>query len=248
MIRKIVENVFTAIVAIIGVIGGTMWAVKTGWDYEPTILVSVSAIELVSFIISRSIGSSSKQIEEPQTKDTQSGNKNTNEQKVNVNVSLVPHNQSLASTDIKRSITEIGLPREEIIEIMKKRVQILFIDDDKNFRVVQNLKDGGWKLTKSVEDIKNVDVPTAKKSHIFFVDINGVGNMLNLEHEGLDLALMLKKRYPDKKVIIYSANKNSNSFHEAWNVCDFRLEKNALPYQFQSLVESYSIELYRTAI
>jgi hypothetical protein len=112
----------------------------------------------------------------------------------------------------------------------------LFIDDDKKFSYVQNLKDGGWKLTKTIADIKNVDVPAVKKSHIFFVDINGVGKLLNLEHEGLDLALMLKQRYPDKKVIIYSANKNSNAFHQAWNICDYRLEKNALPYQFQSLV------------
>ena len=67
--------------------------------------------------------------------------------------------------------------------------------------------------------------------------------LINCEHEGLDIALMLKQKYPNKKVVIYSANKNNN-FHPAWDQCDFKLEKNALAYQFQSLVEQYSLELY----
>ncbi|HMO41472.1 MAG TPA: hypothetical protein PKC76_19065 [Saprospiraceae bacterium] len=80
---------------------------------------------------------------------------------------------------------------------------------------------------------------------IYFVDINGVGKLLNCKNEGLDLALMLKQRYPDKKVVIYSANSKNNVFHEAWDKCDSKIEKNALPYQFQSLVEQYSVEKYK---
>jgi hypothetical protein len=87
-------------------------------------------------------------------------------------------------------------------------------------------------------------VPNIQNADIIFVDINGVGKLLGLEHEGLDLALMLKQKYNKKKVVIYSANKYSNSFHQAWDVIDSRLEKNALPYQFQNLVENYSLEFY----
>ena len=36
----------------------------------------------------------------------------------------------------------------------------------------------------------------------------------------------------------------NNIFHEAWNLADSRLAKNALPYQFQNLVEKYSLEFY----
>jgi hypothetical protein len=243
MIRNIIESVVTAIIAMIGVIGGTIWAVKTGWDYEPIILVSVSVIELISFIALRSLGSKLEETQESEISPTH--NKNVNEQHVNVTLSVTQDEKSLPSIDSQSRVVQAELSREEVIELMKSRVHILFIDDDKKFSVVKNLKDGGWKLTKTVEDIKNVDVPAVKKSQIFFVDINGVGKLLNLDHEGLDLALMLKQRYPDKKVIIYSANKNSNAFHPAWNICDYRLEKNALPYQFQSLVETYSVELYR---
>ena len=119
----------------------------------------------------------------------------------------------------------------------------MFIDDDKNFNVVKILKDSGWKNTKTIVDIKSLDLPIVKETHVFFVDINGVGNLLKLEYGGLDLALMLKQKYPQRKVVIYSANKNSNSFHKAWDECDFKLEKNALPYQFQNLVEEFSLEL-----
>lgn len=247
MIKKVVENLITAVVAMIGIVGGLLWAVKSGWDYEPTILVSVSSIEILSFIILKSVNEDNV-VESAQAPVIGNSEKNINKQNVNVSLSLIHPHSPLDTSDTKLSTAHGELSREEKIELMKSRVQILFIDDDKKFKIVQNLKDGGWKLTKTVSDIKNVDVPIVSKSQIIFVDINGVGLILNLQYEGLDLALMLKQKYPEKKVIIYSANKHSNSFHGAWDVCDYRLEKNALPYQFQSLVESYSIDLYKKAI
>ena len=256
--KKIIESTFTAIVAMAGLIGGSIWGIKTNWEYEPTILMTISAIQLIAFMILRNMADTSIQpslIPAVLTNDQENEQVNEqrneqisdqkNEQTVNLNVSFPQNGAPSSISDATANNSGMQLSRDEVIEIMKGRVQILFIDDDKKFNVVQNLKDGGWKLTKTVEDIKNVDVPIVKKSHILFVDINGVGKLLNLEYEGLDLALMLKQKYADKRIIIYSANKNSNSFHEAWTVCDFRLEKNALPYQFQSLVESYSIELYK---
>lgn len=132
--------------------------------------------------------------------------------------------------------------RESKIDALKNRYRILFIDDDKNFNIVKILKASGWKHTTAVQDLKSLDSESVRTSDIFFVDINGVGKLLNCQFEGLDLALMLKQRYPDKIVGIYSANRNNNAFHDAWDTCDFKLEKNALPYQFQSLVEKYSLD------
>jgi len=179
MLKKVVEHVATAIIAMIGVIGGTIWAVKTEWDLEPTILVAVSTIQLIAFIASRSIGNKTEEFEAQQLLPTKSNEKNMNEQNVNVNVSVGQGNNPIPLTDSKTYVTQTELPREEIIELMKGKMQILFIDDDKKFSVVQNLKDGGWRLTKTVEDIKNVDIPIVQKSRIFFVDINGVGKLLN---------------------------------------------------------------------
>lgn len=135
------------------------------------------------------------------------------------------------------------LNRDAIIESLKSKVHILFIDDDKKFNIVKILKDSKWKNTNTVTDIKSVDSQIVKDADIIFVDINGVGKLLECEHEGLDIALMLKRKYPNKKIVIYSANKNNDNFHPAWDECDFKLEKNALSYQYLSLVEQYSIEL-----
>jgi hypothetical protein len=132
--------------------------------------------------------------------------------------------------------------REYKVEAQKSKFTILFIDDDKNFNIVKILKDSGWKNTSAVTDIKNLDVPAVKDADLFFIDVNGVGKLMNCEYEGLDLALMLKQKYSSKKVVIYSANKNFNAFHAAWDICDFKLEKNALPLQFISLVEKFCLE------
>ena len=163
----------------------------------------------------------------------------TNNINVNVNTNETPKVEKEKSKTTKSTDN-----REALIDSLKSKVQILFIDDDSKFNVVKILKDSGWKKTLTVTDIKSIDIPIIKESDIFFVDINGVGKLLGCEYEGLDIALMLKQKYPKKKTVIYSANKNNNAFHKAWDLCDYKLEKNALPYQFQGLVEQYSIELF----
>ncbi|PKB17237.1 transcriptional regulator [Flavobacterium sp. 5] len=140
------------------------------------------------------------------------------------------------------SVNDNHKDREFKVDAQKSKFTILFIDDDKNFNIVKILKDSGWKNTSSVTDIKNLDIQAVKDADLFFIDINGVGKLMNCEFEGLDLALMLKQKYSNKKVVIYSANKNFNAFHSAWDICDFKLEKNALPLQFISLVEKFSLE------
>lgn len=235
--KKIVSNTKTAIVALIGLIGGFIWAFISNWEPEPIILLSVSAVELIAFSFLK-VGEDGNQIQTP-TSTINQGNVNVN---VNVDTNT---NQNNINKQPSASDTKID-DREAKIDFMKSRAKILFIDDDKNFNVVKILKESGWRHTKNIPDIKNIDMPIVKDSHILFVDINGVGKILNLHFEGLDLSLMIKQRYPEKKVVIYSANRTTNAFHQAWDICDFKLEKNALPNQFQNLVEKYSIELYNT--
>jgi hypothetical protein len=160
----------------------------------------------------------------------------------NINVNLGKNEYLNLKSEIPNN--ENPMNRDAIIESLKSKVHILFIDDDKKFNIVKILKDSKWKNTNTVADIKSVDLQIIKDADIIFVDINGVGKLLECEHEGLDIALMLKRKYPIKKIVIYSANKNNNNFHPAWDECDFKLEKNALSYQYLSLVEQYSIELY----
>ena len=71
------------------------------------------------------------------------------------------------------------------------------------------------------------------------MDINGVG--LNLfEDQGLGLASALKKKYPNKKVIIYSSETTGDRFHRALREVDGCLYKDAEPYQFINLIETFS--------
>ena len=133
---------------------------------------------------------------------------------------------------------------EDVLEELKEKVDILFVDDSK-FKVVSILQKAGWKNTIHINDVDKVDGKYVKEADIIFVDIQGVGIELGCKDEGLGLALILKKRYPSKKVVIYSAETKGERFHEALNKADNSLHKNAEPYEFLQLVEQYSEEIYK---
>lgn len=227
-----------------------IWAYSSHFDFEPLLAVvtSISAIGYWIYDYFNKTTDSGGQIlhySDKSPMEVKTDQSQSNNQTVNVEVNLGGSQDAKKDSKEDRSKEERSFTRQNSIDSYKLRTNILFIDDDKKFNVVKILKDSGWKKTKTIPDVKNLDMQAVKEADIYFVDINGVGKLLNCENEGLDIALMLKLKYPDKKVIIYSANKNSNSFHEAWDKCDFKLEKNALPYQFQALVEKYSTELFR---
>lgn len=119
---------------------------------------------------------------------------------------------------------------------------ILFIDDEK-FNMVNILKKAGWKNTSSKKDIIDMDDNDVYKSDIIFVDINGVGKNL-FESQGIGLASALKDKYPAKKIVIYSAETTGDRFDKALRKVDDCLAKNAEPYEFISLVETFAAELY----
>lgn len=51
--KNLLENFKTLIVELIGLVGGFIWARQTSWDYEPLILMGISAVGIVIFIILR---------------------------------------------------------------------------------------------------------------------------------------------------------------------------------------------------
>lgn len=129
------------------------------------------------------------------------------------------------------------------IEKLRKSTTILFIDDDTKFKVVKILVNEGWVNTKSITDLKSYNDDVIKNSDIVFVDVQGVGKILECKDEGLGLALNIKSKYSDKKVVIYSAVQIHNVFHDAIQKVDFLLSKDAEPYEFISLIERFSKEL-----
>ncbi|WP_426767882.1 hypothetical protein [Erwinia aphidicola] len=157
---------------------------------------------------------------------------NTNEQNVNLNI----YNNNLAT----EKVDDMNSSNEDCIELKKNNTKILFIDDEVRFKVVKILQRAGWLHTKLIKDADSLDQQEIKEAKIIFVDIQGVGIELTFKEEGLGLASALKNKYPEKKIIIYSAEQKGDRFHKALREVDDFLQKDADPYQFQRIVEDFA--------
>ncbi|MAC15608.1 MAG: transcriptional regulator [Alcanivorax sp.] len=131
--------------------------------------------------------------------------------------------------------------RGKDLDHFKNVTKILFIDDDARFKVVKILSRSGWVHAKLIKDCETLDDRDVVEADILFIDVQGVGVSMGFSDEGLGLALAIKEKYKEKKVIIYSAETEGDRFHEALRKADSFLAKNADPYQFQRLVEEFTI-------
>ncbi len=134
------------------------------------------------------------------------------------------------------------IPQRNLEEI-KRLTKILFIDDVK-FEVVDRIFTNGWKQCTRVKDIEDLDHPDIVRTHIFFVDIQGVGKKLNFPDDGLGLARALKQKYPSKAVILYSSEGQRDIFDSTLSIVDARIRKNADTYEFLKLVEKFALEAF----
>ena len=133
------------------------------------------------------------------------------------------------------------------IEELKVKTNILFVDDE-SFKIVKIIKNTeGWINTNWVKDIKSLTAPEVRRADIVFVDINGVGGSL-FNEQGLGLAGGIKRKYPEKRVIIYSEESEHNVFSENWKIVDDRLPKNADPIEFITKIETFASEIYNEKI
>lgn len=126
---------------------------------------------------------------------------------------------------------------------LKQICRILFIDDGE-FDVPGILVTSGWRHTKKLSDVESLDCTEIAESHVIFIDIAGVGKRLRFTDEGLGLLTAIKKRYPVKKLVVYSAQQRGNRFHEGLSQADERLPKNADPFQFENLVENLAQDAF----
>lgn len=135
--------------------------------------------------------------------------------------------------------------REISDQILKAKTHILFIDDDQKFKVVDILKRHGWSHIQRVSDISSLDEDRVINAHLFFVDIQGVGKRLHFREEGLGLAAAIKEKYPEKKIVIYSAHTQGERFHDALRQADDFLSKDADPYEFQQLAHHLASDYWK---
>lgn len=153
---------------------------------------------------------------------------NTTNQTVTVTVGNPP------VSHMAPSATQPPAPND-VLEL-KRTSQILFIDDDRGFKIVGILKKMGWENTKLVTDISSLEQSQLLIADVIFVDIQGVGRAMQYSDEGLGLALAIKRRYPAKKVVIYSAEEKGARFHEALQEADYSLPKTAEPIRFEDTI------------
>lgn len=149
-------------------------------------------------------------------------------------------NQNVTVTVGNNTVPQIppppaGTKTTDIAEL-KRMSQILFIDDDRGFKIVGVLKKMGWENTRLVSDISSLEQQPLASADVVFVDIQGVGRAMQYIDEGLGLALAIKRRYPKKKVVIYSAEEKGARFHEALQEADYSLPKTAEPIRFEDTI------------
>lgn len=171
------------------------------------------------------------------------GEKKSNKEDIIKNKNEITINNQINNNPIDNLTPKSAHSTKDELEKRKKITNILFVDDDTKFKIIKILHTSGWINTKITKDIENADSEQVKNTHIFFIDINGVGIKLGFKDEGLGLANYLKKKYPSKKVIIYSTDSSGNRFHEALRNVDDFLNKNAEPAEFTEIIEQFSAEL-----
>lgn len=131
------------------------------------------------------------------------------------------------------------------IDQIKSRCSILFIDDQK-FEIVEQLREkDGWSRTSRIKDLDSITQSELKDAHIVCIDIQGIGKKMGMT-SGLELIIAIKDKYPEKKVIMYSAENQGkiDAFDEACNIVDFRLRKTATRYEFNRIIEKCALEAF----
>ncbi|CAK1770201.1 putative two-component system response regulatory protein [Vibrio crassostreae] len=161
-----------------------------------------------------------------------------------INVTNTNSNQnSQAPDNSTKSAEKTSIVKNE--DYYKNNTKILIVDDETKFKLPKIFKAAGWVHSKLIKDIDNLDHIDVKEADILFIDVQGVGVSLGFKDEGLGLVEAIKEKYASKKVIIYSVVSQGDRFHNAFNVCDGQLSKDADPYQFQRILEKFAFsELY----
>ncbi|MDD2657251.1 MAG: hypothetical protein PHD04_01140 [Candidatus Pacebacteria bacterium] len=119
-----------------------------------------------------------------------------------------------------------------------RKLTILFIDDDSKFPIVRILRKQEFiREVEILNDISDFSDRKVADADAIFIDIEGVGRILTPKDEGLGLALEIKKRYPTKKLFLYSSNPQRDMTHPAIRAVDGLLQKTAQPAEFIRVLE-----------
>ena len=155
----------------------------------------------------------------------------------NTNITVGTINNQLILPQKEQSKQELS------IDQIKSELKVIFVDD-KKFNIVNLLKKNGWKQISYKNDISDLDDPEIREAHVIFLDINGVGIVMNFQNQGMGLCGAIKRKYRNKKrVVLYSGETDGSIFDSDAKMADDTLVKDSDYYQFISLMEQYGKEL-----
>lgn len=135
---------------------------------------------------------------------------------------------------------------QRTVDDLKRITRVLFIDDQ-SFSIVHQLKEkDGWQNIQKIRDVESLSQTEVRDAHIIFVDIQGVGKRMGFVDEGMGLIQALRETYPEKKIIMYSAESKGkiDALHPSGNLVDYRLRKTAKRYEFESVIEQFAKESF----
>lgn len=123
---------------------------------------------------------------------------------------------------------------------MRKNSEILVIDDQE-FLLTEPLRNYGYQITekKDLNSLKD-----AAAYDIILCDIRGVGKFLQSKYEGANLIKELKLKYPQKKIVAYTAEEYTASFSELLDYADKKVEKGTSVDDWTSLLDEVVKDKY----
>ncbi len=116
-------------------------------------------------------------------------------------------------------------------------VNVLFIDDDKEYKIANILQKMGFRHVNVIYEIPSIELSEIKNADVLFIDFNDVGKEIFGEKDGLGAALAIKKRYPQKYVVLYSGS--PHMYDNDLRMLDGVLPKNAAAEQFRASIEEF---------
>ena len=134
-----------------------------------------------------------------------------------------------------------------LVDEIKARIRILFVDDKDDFPIVEMLKNNGYSVDY-LRDIVDIDASVVRFADIIFLDINGVGVAMKFKNQGMGLCGALRDHFGDtKRLILYSGETEGSIFDKDAKKADATLPKDSDLYQFTSYITQYGKELLEKA-
>lgn len=140
--------------------------------------------------------------------------------------------------DIEASYKRSTVMRD--MSSLRKSVDIVVIDD-KPFSAENNLKNSGFKITVLRDILQIVEIADYS---IILCDVNGVGVALSEETQGAYVIEEIKKTYPEKIVIAYTAGSAvSKLVQRAQSKADGYLRKDASIEDWRDMLDQKIAQL-----